>query len=73
MDDRASDAVARNRFLVISAVRFAGTAMVVIGLLVVGGAIPEPTWAGYIMIAVGFADLLIVPQVLASKWRTPTE
>ncbi len=73
MDDRVSDDVARTRFLVINAVRIAGTAMVVIGLLVVGRAIPEPIWAGYVMIAVGFADLLIVPQILARKWRSPTE
>jgi len=73
MDDRLNDDLARNRFLAINAVRIAGTVMVVIGLLVVGGAIPEPVWAGYVMIAVGFADLLVVPQILAKKWRSPRE
>jgi len=73
MDDRISDETARNRWLVINAVRAAGVAMVLVGLLVVREVIPEPAWAGYTILAVGLADVFLVPLLLARKWRTPPE
>jgi hypothetical protein len=72
MDDRqASDAVARNRWMVINAVRAAGVAMVLVGLLIARQVIPEPAWAGYVILAVGLADVFLVPLLLARKWRSP--
>ena len=73
MDDRVSDVDARNRWLVITALRIAGVAMVLVGLLIVRQVIPEPAWAGYTILAVGLADVFLVPLVLARKWRTPPE
>ena len=73
MDDRAGDDVARNRWMVINALRFAGVAMVLVGLLIVREVIPEPAWAGYTILAVGLADVFLVPLLLARKWRTPPE
>ena len=61
----------RNRWLVINVVRAAGVAMVLIGLMIVRGVIPEPAWAGYTILAVGLADVFVVPLLLARKWRTP--
>ena len=72
MDDRQlSDQLARNRWLVIGAVRLAGVAMVLVGLLIVEQVIPEPAWAGYTILAVGIGDVFLVPLVLARKWRSP--
>ena len=74
MDDRkASDEAARNRWMVIGAVRIAGVAMVLVGLMIVRQVIPEPAWAGYTILAVGLADVFLVPLLLARKWRTPPE
>ena len=72
MDDRqVSDEVARNRWMVISAVRVAGVVMVLVGLLILQQVIPEPAWAGYTILAVGLADVFLVPLLLARKWRSP--
>ena len=72
MDDRqVSDEAARNRWMVISAVRVAGVAMVLVGLMIVRQVIPEPAWAGYTILAVGLADVFLVPLLLARKWRSP--
>ena len=73
MDDRNSGEAARNRWLVISALRAAGVAMVLVGLLIVRQVIPEPAWAGYTILAVGLVDVFFVPLLLARKWRSPPE
>ena len=71
MDDRVSDEVARNRWLVINAVRVAGVAMVLVGILGLRGVIEYPDVAGYILLVVGLFDIFAVPLLLARKWRTP--
>ena len=71
MDDPVSDDVARSRWLVIQAVRIAGVAMVLVGVLGVRGVFEYPAIAGYILIAVGLIDVFLVPALLARKWRTP--
>jgi hypothetical protein len=82
MDDRhvsnpgnrpVSDEVARNRWLVINAVRLAGVAIVLVGILGLRGVIEYPAVAGYILVAVGLFDVFAAPILLARKWRTPTE
>ena len=73
MGNRVSDEEARNRWLVISALRVAGVAMVLVGLLIVRQVIPEPAWAGYTILAVGLADVFWVPIMLARKWSSPKE
>jgi len=62
---------ARSRFLVINAVRIAGVAMVLIGILIVQGVIESIDIAGYVLIGVGLVDVFVMPQVFARKWRTP--
>lgn len=73
MPEPVSDEVARNRWLVIGALRVAGVAMVLVGLLIVQQVIPERAWAGYAILAVGLADVFLVPLLLARKWRSPPE
>lgn len=68
-----TDDAARSRFIVISAARTAGVAMVVIGMLMSAEVIPGPAIAAYILVAVGVIDTFVVPQILARKWRTPPE
>ena len=71
-DPRAdADALARNRWAVITALRLAGVAMVVAGVLTINGVLGLPTAAGYVLLAVGLLDTFLVPHLLARKWRTP--
>lgn len=71
MDDRMNDDVAQRRWMVIQAVRLAGTAMVVVGIFIVNGNIPAPEIAGYAILAAGLVDVLLAPTLLARKWKTP--
>ena len=82
MDDRqlsdpgrreVSDEVARNRWLVIQAVRTGGVVMVLVGILGLRGVIEYPAVAGYILLVVGLLDVFAVPLFLARKWRSPRE
>ena len=71
MADPVSDETARNRWLVIVFARLAGVAMVVLGLLGTQGVVGMPMWAAYVLLAVGLADVFLVPTFLARRWRSP--
>ncbi|MBB4860274.1 hypothetical protein HNO88_003616 [Novosphingobium chloroacetimidivorans] len=66
---------ARGRFFTIQAVRLAGVAFVVTGMLIVSGRLilPDwlPLWVGYLLIANGLIDVFVIPTRLVRKWRTP--
>lgn len=71
-----SDDPARGRFFTIQAVRLAGVAFVVIGMLIVTRRIVLPAWLGapwigYVLIANGLIDVLVIPTKLARRWKTP--
>ena len=71
--DPNSDELAQQRWMVINAVRLAGVAMVVVGLLGIEGVFEYPKIAGYILVGVGILDVFAMPLVLARKWRSPNE
>jgi hypothetical protein len=73
MDNPVSDDVARGRWLAINAVRIAGVAMVVVGILGLRGVFEYPDIASYILVGVGLLDIFLIPQVMARKWRSPRE
>ena len=73
MEPPVSDDVARGRFMAINAVRIAGVAMVLVGILAVQGVFEFPAIAGYILIGVGLVDIFVMPLVMARKWRSPLE
>jgi hypothetical protein len=68
---------ARNRWAIITILRFMGFALAVLGLLMSQNAVniagDTNRLIGYVFIVVGLIDGLVVPQVLARKWRTPPE
>ena len=70
----ADDALARKRWTIIQVTRFAGFALVLIGILMVRGVIALDEGSGrllgYAFIVIGLTDGFVVPQVLARKWRT---
>lgn len=73
MVEPTSEDDARTRWMVISATRLVGAAMVLVGILALKHAIAIPDVAGYAFLAFGLFDFFAVPQILARKWRTPPE
>ena len=71
MVDPASEEVARGRWMAINAVRIAGVAMVVIGILGLRGVFEYPSIAAWILIGVGLLDVFVIPRFMARKWRSP--
>jgi hypothetical protein len=71
------DDEARNRWLVISLLRFVGFGLAVLGLLMSQGAVDIAgdvnRVLGYLFVVVGLVDGFVVPQFLARKWRSPRE
>jgi hypothetical protein len=71
------DEEARNRWLVITLLRFTGFALAVLGLLMTQGAVDIAgevnRVVGYLLLVAGLADGFVVPQLLARKWRSPRE
>ena len=70
MASRPPDEVARNRWMVIQAARIGGVVMVVLGLATLGGAIPLPEVAAYVLLVAGLADVFLVPTFLARQWSS---
>jgi hypothetical protein len=67
------EVTAQRRFLVLNLVRITGAIMLVIGLAVIGNGLfglPEPV--GYLLFLIGIADFIVVPLLLAKKWKSPT-
>ena len=62
---------AKSRYLVIQIVRLTGVALTVLGVAVIAGKIALPEVAGYALVIAGVIDALVVPTILARKWRTP--
>jgi len=62
---------AKHRFFVIQAVRWAGVIMVLLGLLVLRGEIAWHPAVGWVLLANGLLDVLVVPAFLARRWRSP--
>lgn len=64
---------AKGRFIAIQALRWSGLAMAITGLLVIEKKIELPIEAGYGLFLVGLFDALIMPSLLARRWRTPPQ
>ena len=70
-------ALERQRWLVLSVMRFAGFGLVLLGILMIRGAVDilgdQNALVGYLFVVIGLADGFLMPLVLARKWRTPGE
>jgi hypothetical protein len=69
-DDPARDP-ARARLMAIHLMRWSGVALVVFGLVVLSGRIAFPKELAYVLLLVGLVDTLVMPAVLARRWRSP--
>lgn len=62
---------AQYRFLVLNLCRITGAVMLVIGLAVIAReAFGLPKAAGYLLFVVGIIDFILVPYILAKKWKS---
>lgn len=62
---------AKARFFVIQAMRWSGLAFFAVGLLVLYGRIALPEAAGYTLAVVGIFEALVMPTLLARRWKSP--
>jgi hypothetical protein len=62
---------AKARLRVIHAMRWAGLALVIFGVLILYGRVALPREVGQVLVVVGVIDALVMPTVLARRWRTP--
>lgn len=65
------DTLARNRWLAMSAVRLAGAATAVFGLVSVAGRSDVPPEAGIALVLLGMAAFELAPRWLSRRWRSP--
>ena len=65
----AAEAQARSRFIVITALRFAGVGLVMLGFAIIGGVIDLPRAVGAVFVLVGVADVFVMPLVLVRRWK----
>ncbi|QDH34105.1 hypothetical protein [Porphyrobacter sp. YT40] len=64
-----AEAQARQRFIVITAMRFAGVGLVMLGYAIVKGVIDLPYWVGVALAVMGFVDVFAMPVFLARRWK----
>ena len=74
MSDPQRDSAA-GRWAVIQIVRVIGVATLLAGVLHTAGRIPlladVPRWFGYVLVAIGFAEVFLLTRLLAQRWRSP--
>lgn len=65
---------AQYRFLILNIVRISGAIMLVLGLAIIArGAFDLPKAAGYVLFVVGMIDFMLVPLLLAKRWKSSKE
>lgn len=65
---------ARGRFIVLSVLRFGGVAIALTGISIVAKRWIEPAdILGPVLIVVGVIDVLVLPVILAGRWRSPPD
>jgi hypothetical protein len=69
----ASEADAKTRFFILSAVRLASLALIAVGMAIIAGKIDIPKPAGIAFAIFGLLELLLLPPFLVRKWKSPQE
>lgn len=68
-DREAAEARARTGFIIITAVRFGGVAMVMLGFAIVRGVIDLPYAVGAVLALAGFFEIFFLPRFIARHFR----
>lgn len=64
-----ADIRARNGFIIITAVRFGGIAMIMLGFAITQGVIDLPRFAGAFIAVMGFFEFFFLPRFIARRWN----
>ena len=64
---------AKNRFIILAAVRLTGMALALVGLLGIAGKIGMPVEAAYVLFALGLFELMFLPSILVRGWKSPPQ
>lgn len=66
------DRTARARFFVIGAVRLAGALTIALAVAISYGKIDGiPNAVGFALLAIGVIEMIVMPQVLVARWKSP--
>lgn len=73
---QADDALAKERYFAIVAMRLAGALLVLIGFVLIRGGWelagqPTDRWIGVALVLIGAFDFAVMPRLLARRWRSP--
>jgi len=66
-----TDDGARSRFMALTMLRVTGVALAVFGVAIIARKIDLPEIAGIAFVLVGAFDVLVMPVILARKWKSP--
>lgn len=69
MTREAEDARARTGFILITAVRFSGIALIMLGFAIAERVIDLPWIVGVVLALAGFIDFFFVPRLIARRWN----
>ena len=66
------DKSARDRFAIITGMRLGGAALMLLGLwMMLGGSLGGQYGFGGVLFVMGLGETIVVPRLLARRWRTP--
>jgi hypothetical protein len=64
-----AEAEARQRYIILNAVRFSGIALVMLGLAIARGLLPVPWVAGAVLAVAGLLEFFFLPPIIAKRWK----
>jgi hypothetical protein len=68
-DHEAAEALARQRLIILSALRFSGIALVMLGFAIVRKVIDLPWAVGAVLAVVGMLEFFFLPRFIARRWN----
>lgn len=66
----AAEALARQRYIILNALRFSGIALVMLGIAIARGLIDLPWAAGAVIAVIGLLEFFFLPRFIARRWNT---
>jgi len=68
-----TEALAKQRFMLLNVVRLMGLAMVLVGIAITQGAIDLPFAVGVVLAIFGLLEFFLMPNIIAKSWRNSEE
>lgn len=61
---------ARQRYIILNAVRIGGLGMLLVGVAIARGVVDGPYALGVVLAVAGLLDFFFLPRLLARRWKT---